>query len=193
MIISQQMNLDFMKKSVIKLISLIFLLLISKNSFAAISPIVGFSETRIVNNDPNFSFVNKNEIAPAFSYGLSANFNKLIVTIQTNRMIEITSDRAVIHNNLTFENRTKITNDNLTFGYKFNRLIPGFTLANAKVNQSLYYQNKFVDKKINHAILTGFNLGIILNKNNIVNLFLINSNRELNLSKAYGISLNYIF
>lgn len=187
------MNLDFMKKSVIKLISLIFLLLISKNSFAAISPIVGFSETRIVNNDPNFSFVNKNEIAPGFSYGLSANFNKLIVTIQTNRMIEITSDRAVIHNNLTFENRTKITNDNLTFGYKFNRLIPGLILANAKVNQSLYYQNKFVDKKINHAILTGFNLGIILNKNNIVNLFLFNSNRELNLSKAYGISLNYIF
>ena len=108
-------------------------------------------------------------------------------------MIENTSERAIIYKNKTFESRTKIRNDTLNIGYKINYLIPGLIISNVKVNKSLYLKGEFINKQINNSILFGLNLGIILNKNNTMNLFVINSNRELNLNKAYGISLNHLF
>lgn len=146
-------------------------------------------------NDPNFKFVNKKELdLNSLNVGLFNSYNNFTLSIQTNRLINYPITRSVVSQNGTvYQNKSKMINDTVLIGYRFDRFIPSVLISNTKLNKSLWLNGNFQTKKVNHTLLYGLNFSYLLSKNINANLFVIAPNKELNLKSATGISLNYLF
>lgn len=175
---------------------LIFLFLTWCNTVEA-SPLrlsIGASIIKANINDPKYKYINQNEIIPSFNIGLSKSFNNIVLSIQTNRLINHAISRSVTsENGIVYQNKSKITNDTVLFGYRIERFIPSMLVSNVKLNKSLWYRGNYIAKQTNHTIIYGMNFGYMLTENINANLFFIAPNRELNLKNTTGINLTYLF
>jgi len=192
-----------MKKIAIQLVLISCFLYPYKSLFAKdFSVSIGISTIYANVNDPRYDFVNEYESAKdplnltkSINVGITKSFDKLNITIQTNRLINLPLTRSVVdkRTGVTLQNKSKIINDTLLIGYRFGRFIPSLLASNAKLNKSLYYKGNFQAKQTNHAILYGVNLGYLLSRNTNVSLIYIAPNKELNLESAFGFGFNYLF
>lgn len=153
-------------------------------------------------NDPKYNFVNeyetlKNPIKSikSLTTGITKTFDKVNITIQTNRFINFPITRMVIDKKtgINLQNKSKIINDTILIGYRFNRIVPSLLISNTKLEKSLYYKGNFQGKQTNHTILYGVNLLYLLSRNTNTSLFYIAPNKEINLESAIGLGINYLF
>ena len=147
--------------------------------------------------DPNYSFVNKYESVGNvnFSAGITKTFDKISLTLQTNRLGNRFIKRAVINNKTqkTLQNHLKLTADTLLVGYRYKRIVPAIMVSNIKLEKSLYYNNILQGKSKQHTILTGLNLAYLITKNISSSIFYIMPNKEFYLKDSFGLGINYIF
>jgi len=146
-------------------------------------------------NDPNFKFVNEKELdINSLNVGVFNSYKNFTLSIQTNRLINYSVTRSVVSQNGTmYQNKSKMINDTVLIGYRFDRFIPSMLISNTKLNKSLWYKGNYIAGQTNNTLLYGVNFGYLLTKNINANLFLIAPNKELYLKSAAGISLNYLF
>lgn len=147
--------------------------------------------------DPNYSFVNKYESVGNvnFSAGITKTFDKINITLQTNRLGNHYVKRAVINNKTgkTLQNHSKLTADTLLIGYRYKRIIPAFIVSNIKLEKSLYYNSIFQGKSKQNTTLTGLNLAYFITKNINSSIFYIMPNKKIYLKNSFGLGINYIF
>jgi hypothetical protein len=80
-----------------------------------------------------------------------------------------------------------LTADSFSIGYKFGGFNTAFVISNVRLE-------KTIDKrKINHALIYSLNLNYFFAKNVSVATALVAPNRELGLTRAVLLSLNYFF
>ena len=147
--------------------------------------------------DPNYSFVNKYENVGDvnFSFGVGKTFDKINITLQTNRLGNRFVKRAVINNKTqkTLQSNSKLTADTLLVGYRYKRIVPALMVSNIKLEKSLYYNNILQGKSKQHTILTGLNLAYLITKNISSSVFYIMPNKKIYLKDSFGLGINYIF
>jgi len=182
----------------IRIILILFFILYSKILFAKnVNFTIGLSSIYTNINDPNFSFVNKYESLEKinFTTGITKNFDKIYIGLNTNRLGNSFYKRTVIYNKTgqIFQNKSRITADTLLVGYRYKRIIPAVVFSNVKLEKLLYYNNVLQAKKNNNTILFGLNLSYIINKNINSFIFYIMPNKELYLKNSFGFGINYIF
>lgn len=194
-----------MKRNVIKLILISFISLLSSYDLLLAKDFsfnVGVSAIYANINDPKYDFVNEYETIKdplnsikSITTGITKTFDKVNITIQTNRFINFPITRTVIdkRTGINLQNKSKITNDTIFIGYRFNRVVPSLLVSNTKLEKSLYYKGNFQGKQTNHTILYGVNLSYLLSRNTNASLFYIAPNKEINLESAIGLGINYLF
>jgi hypothetical protein len=167
-------------------IILIFLLFfLSKNSFANPYLTVG----AVYQKQDDKSFYLKEKILPTASIGYFTNIKNLTGTIQTNRISNFVN-KEFIKNKIdgkAYELKSRLTADTISFGYKFGKFNPAIFISNVKLQKTI------TKRKINHAILFGLNLNYFYSKNISVVTAIVAPNKELGLTVAGLLSLNYFF
>jgi len=183
----------------IKLIfTLIFFLLYNKILYAKNFNVnLGLSTFYANIKDPRYTFVNKYESVGNvnFSAGITKTFDKINITLQTNRLGNHYVKRAVINNKTgkTLQNHSKLTADTLLVGYRYKRIVTAMFLSNIKLEKSLYYNNILQNKSKQNTILTGLNLAYFITKNISSSVFYIMPNKKIYLKDSFGLGINYIF
>lgn len=147
--------------------------------------------------DPKYSFVNKYESVGNvnFSAGITKTFDKISLTLQTNRLGNRFIKRTVINNKTqkTLQNHSKLTADTLLVGYRYKRIVPALMLSNIKLEKSLYYNGILQGKSKQNTIITGLNLAYFITKNISSSVFYIMPNKKIYLKDSFGLGINYIF
>jgi len=147
--------------------------------------------------DPNYSFVNKYESLENinFSAGITKTFDKINLTLQTNRLGNNFVKRAVIDNKThkTLQNHSKLTADTLLVGYRYKRIVPAMFLSNIKLEKLLYYNDNLQGKSKQNTILSGLNFAYFFTKNISSSIFYIMPNKKIYLRDSFGLGINYIF
>jgi len=167
-------------------IILIFLLFFfSKNSFA--NPYLSFGA--VYQKQTDKSFYLKEKILPTLSIGYFTNIKNLTATIQTNRISNFSNKEFIKskENGKAYELKSRLTADTISIGYKFGKFNPAIFLSNVKS------EKKTKERKINHSILFGLNLNYFCSKNVSVATAIVAPNKELGLTIAGLLSLNYFF
>lgn len=156
---------------------------------------IGTSIIKANINDTNFKFINEKELdLNALNVGVFNSYKNLTFSIQTNRLLNYPVTRSVMsENGAVYQNKSKMINDTVLIGYRLDRFIPSMLISNTRLNKSLWYKGNYIAGQTNHALLYGVNLGYLVTKNVNANLFFIAPNKELFLTNATGISLNYLF
>lgn len=147
--------------------------------------------------DPNYSFVNKYESVGNvnFSAGITKTFDKISLTLQTNRLNNRFIKRSVIDNKTqkTLQNHLKLTADTLLVGYRYKRIVPAIMISHIELEKLLYYNGILQGKSKQHTILTGLNLAYLITKNISSSVFYIMPNKKIYLKDSFGLGINYIF
>ena len=147
--------------------------------------------------DPNYSFVNKYENVGDvnFSFGVGKTFDKISLSLQTNRLGNRFIKRSVIDNKTqkTLQSNSKVNVDTLLIGYRFNRIVPAIMVSNVELEKLLYYNNILQGKSKQNTILTGLNLAYLITKNISSSVFYILPNTKIYLKDSFGLGINYIF
>lgn len=167
-------------------IMLFFLLFfLTKNSFA--SPYLSGGVLYQKHYDKSFFLQEK--VSPTFSAGYFTNFKNITGTIQTNRISNFVQKDFVKNkqNGKAYELKSRLTADSLSIGYKFGKFNPAFVISNVRLEKTLD------SRKINHALIYSLNFNYFFAKNVSVATALVAPNRELGLTSAGLISLNYFF
>lgn len=167
-------------------IMLFFLLVFfTKNSFA--SPYLSGGVMYQKHYDKSFYLQEK--VSPTLSAGYFTNFKNITGTIQTNRISNFVQKDFVKskQNGKAYELKSRLTADSMSIGYKFGKFNPAFVISNVRL------EKKLDSRKINHALIYSLNLNYFFGKNVSVATALVAPNRELGLTSAGLISLNYFF
>ena len=165
---------------------LIFLLFfLTKNSLA--NPYLSTGILYQKNHDKSFYLQEK--ISPTLSVGYFTNFKNITGTIQTNRISNFVQKDFVKNkqNGKAYELKSRLTADSFSIGYKFGKFNPAFAISNVRLEKTLG------NRKINHAFIYTLNVNYFFAKNVSVATTLVKPNRELGLTSAGLISLNYFF
>lgn len=177
------------------IISILLLLLISYPANAGFY--IGTSYIYANINDKNYNFVDEFETNRLpFNLGYSKSFkNNIVISAQTNRILNSENRRSVVDRKtgILLFNKSKLTADNLSIGYRIKRIIPTFVVSNLESSKKLYYKDYIVGSKINHSIVYGLNINYIFTKNINTSIVYIAPNKKLNLEGAFGIGINYLF
>ena len=162
----------------------IFLILI-KTSYAGVFINLGTLNAR--QKDDNFNLQQSPKIYA--SYGVFTQANNYTLTIQTNRLLNITHHEYVQHKltNDAYKLKTKFRADSLLIGYKFQKFNPNIVLSNVRLDR------KIKTNKIQHAILYGVNFNYFINKNLSLSTAFIAKNKKIGLTNATLLSINYYF
>lgn len=167
-------------------IMLIFLLFfLTKNSLA--NPYLSTSILYQKNHDKSFYLQEK--VSPTLSAGYFTTFKNMTATIQTNRISNFVQKDFVKNkqNGKAYELKSRLTADSMSIGYKFGRFNPAFAISNVRLEKTID------QRKINHALIYSLNLNYFFGKNISVATAVIVPNKELGLTSAGLISLNYFF
>ena len=167
-------------------IMLFFLLFfLTKNSFA--SPYLSGGVMYQKSHDKSFHLQEK--VSPTLSAGYFTNFKNITGTIQTNRISNFVQKDFVKNkqNGKAYELKSRLTADSMSIGYKFGKFNPAFAISNVRLEKTLD------TRKINHALIYSLNLNYFFGKNVSVATALVAPNRELGLTSAGLLSLNYFF
>lgn len=167
-------------------IMLIFLLFfLTKNSFA--NPYLSAGIMYQKSQDKSFHLQEK--ISPTLSAGYFANFKNITATIQTNRISNfVQKDFAKSkQNGKAYELKSRLTADSVSIGYKFGRFNPAFVLSNVRLEKTLD------SRKINHSLIYSLNVNYFFNKNISISTAIVSPNKELGLTSAGLLSINYFF
>lgn len=167
-------------------IMLIFLLFfLTKNSFA--SPY--FSTGILYQKNHDKFFYLQEKISPTLSAGYFTTFKNITGTVQTNRISNFVQKDFVKNkqNSKAYELKSRLTADSFSIGYKFGKFNPAFAISNVRLEKTID------QRKINHALIYSLNLNYFFAKNISVATALVAPNRELGLTSAGLISLNYFF
>lgn len=167
-------------------IMLFFLLFfLTKNSFA--SPYLSGGVMYQKSHDKSFHLQEK--VSPTLSAGYFTNFKNITGTIQTNRISNFVQKDFVKNkqNGKAYELKSRLTADSFSIGYKFGKFNPAFVISNVRLEKTLD------SRKINHALIYSLNLNYFFGKNVSVATALVAPNRELGLTSAGLLSLNYFF
>lgn len=167
-------------------IMLFFLLVFfTKNSLA--SPYLSGGVMYQKSHDKSFHLQEK--VSPTLSAGYFTNFKNITGTIQTNRISNFVQKDFVKNkqNGKAYELKSRLTADSMSIGYKFGKFNPAFAISNVRLEKTLE------TRKINHALIYSLNLNYFFGKNVSVATALVAPNRELGLTSAGLLSLNYFF
>lgn len=185
-----------MIKNVISLLISFLLLLLNSNSAVA-NFYIGTSCFYAKINDKNYNFVKEFETNKLpINIGYSKSFkNNIVISAQTNRILNSSNERSVVdkRTGILLLNKSKLSADNLSIGYRINRIIPSFVISNLELDKKLYYKDNLVGSRINHSIVYGLNINYILTKNINTSIVYISPNKELDLEGALGVGINYLF
>lgn len=173
------------KAKFMRIILIFLLFFFSKNSFA--NPYLSVGAVYQKQNDKSFYL--KEKILPTLSIGYFTNIKNLTATIQTNRISNFSNKEFIKskEDGKAYELKNRLTADTISIGYKFNKLNPSFFVSNVKS------EKKTKQRKINHAIIFGLNLNYFCAKNISVATAIVAPNKELGLTIAGLLSLNYFF
>ena len=135
------------------------------------------------------SFYLQEKVSPTLSAGYFTNFKNITATIQTNRISNLVQKDFVKNkrNGKAYELKSRLTADSMSIGYKFGKFNPAFAISNVRLEKTLE------KRKINHALIYSLNVNYFFAKNISVATALVAPNRELGLTSAGLISLNYFF
>ena len=167
-------------------IMLIFLLFfLTKNSLA--NPYL--SAGILYQKHYDKSFYLQEKVSPTLSAGYFTNFKNITGTIQTNRISNLVQKDFVKNkqNGKAYELKSRLTADSFSIGYKFGKFNPAFAISNVRLEKTLD------SRKINHALIYSLNVNYFFAKNISVATALVAPNRELGLTSAGLLSLNYFF
>lgn len=167
-------------------IMLIFLLVfLTKNSLA--SPYLSGGVMYQKSHDKSFHLQEK--VSPALSAGYFTTFKNITASVQTNRISNFVQKDFVKNkqNGKAYELKSRLTADSVSIGYKFGKFNPAFVVSNVRLEKTLD------SRKINNALIYSLNLNYFFAKNVSVATALVAPNRELGLTSAGLISLNYFF
>ena len=155
-------------------------------------------------NDSNYEYVNENEQVKnpfkdslkSLSVGVSKEFkDNWTIIINTNRLYSKEIKRSVKYkaNNAILENRTRLKNDTIQVGKRFKKLLPTVFISNVEVDKSLWKDNQFLGRKVNHTILYGVNLNYFMTKHWSTSMFYVFPNEEINLESGFGLTTSFNF
>jgi hypothetical protein len=168
-----------------KIMLFLLFLFFTKNSLA--SPYLSTGILYQKNHDKSFYLQEK--ISPTISVGYFTTFKNLTGTFQTNRISNFVQKDFVKNkqNGKAYELKSRLTADSISIGYKFGKFNPAFAISNVRLE-------KTIDKRrINYALIYSLNINYFFAKNISVATALVAPNRELGLTSAGLISLNYFF
>ncbi len=184
-----------MTKNIIIILTIIFAFLFSlKAESRDLKLNVGTSIFYANINNPNYRFANeyeqiKNPQFNSLSIGGTYISDKISITFQTNRFYTQPEKRVIItRRGVLLQSKTKLTTDALIAGVRVGRFLPALVLSNNKLEQVI-----LDNKTTKHAFLYGASLGYLIEKNVIISAIYIAPNRELNLTNAFGVGINYLF
>ena len=165
---------------------LIFLLFfLTKNSFA--NPYL--SGGLIYQKSQDKSFYLQEKVSPTLSGGYFTTFKNITASVQSNRILNFVQKDFVKskQNGKAYELKSRLTADSISLGYRFGKFNPAFVVSNVRLQRTLG------NRKINHAFIYSLNVNYFFAKNVSVATALVKPNRELGLTSAGLISLNYFF
>ena len=119
-----------------KLTTLLFITLFSFNANAAFTIGTSFTYSKI--NHTNYKYSNDSDQLKAiiksagFNVGYMKEINKINIGVHTNRFLNRSINREARANGRIYRNKTKITYDALSVGYRINKVIPSF--VNKRMN-----------------------------------------------------------
>jgi hypothetical protein len=168
-----------------KIILIILLFFLSKNSFA--NPYLSVGTVYQKQNDKSFYL--KEKILPTASIGYFTNIKNLTATIQTNRISNFVNKEFIKNkkDGKAYELKSRLTADTMSIGYKFGKFNPAIFISNVKLEKTI------TKRKINHALIYGLNFNYFYAKNIGVATAIVAPNDELGLAIAGLLSLNYFF
>ena len=167
-------------------IMLIFLLFfLTKNSFA--NPYLSAGIMYQKSQDKFFYLQEK--ISPTLSAGYFTTFKNITTSVQTNRISNFVQKDFVKskQNGKVYELKSRLTADSISLGYRFGRFNPAFVVSNVRLERTLG------DRKINHAFIYSLNVNYFFNKNISISTAIVSPNKELGLTSAGLLSINYFF
>jgi hypothetical protein len=167
-------------------IMLIFLLFfLTKNSFA--NPYLSAGIMYQKSQDKFFYLQEK--ISPTLSGGYFTAFKNITASVQTNRISNFVQKEFVKskQNGKAYELKSRLTADSLSIGYKFSKINPALVLSNVRLERNLG------NRKINHAFIYSLNFNYFFNKNISISTAIVSPNKELGLTSAGLLSINYFF
>lgn len=135
------------------------------------------------------SFYSQEKVLPILSAGYFTEFKNITTSVQTNRISNFVQKDFVKskQNGKAYELKSRLTADSVSLGYKFGRFNPAFAISNVRLEKTL-------DKrKINHALIYSLNVNYFFNKNISMATAIIAPNKELGLTRACLLSINYFF
>lgn len=135
------------------------------------------------------SFYLQKKVSPILSAGYFTTFKNITASVQTNRISNFVQKDYVKskQNGKAYELKSRLTADSVSLGYKFGKINPALVLSNVRLERTLN------SRKINHSLIYSLNVNYFFNKNISVATALVAPNRELGLTSAGLISLNYFF
>lgn len=168
-----------------KMMLFFLLFFLTKNSFA--SPYLSGGVLYQKHYDKSFHLQEK--VSPTLSAGYFTTFKNITASVQTNRISNFVQKDFVKNkqNGKAYELKSRLTADSVSIGYKFGKFNPAFVISNVRLEKTLD------SRKINHALIYSLNLNYFFAKNVSVATALVAPNRELGLTSAGLISLNYFF
>lgn len=167
-------------------IMLFFLLVfLTKNSLA--SPYLSGGVMYQKSHDKSFHLQEK--ISPTLSGGYFTTFKNITASIQTNRISNFVQKDFVKskQNGKAYELKSRLTADSLSIGYKFGKINPALVLSNVRLERTLN------SRKINHSLIYSLNVNYFFNKNISISTAIVSPNKELGLTSAGLLSINYFF
>lgn len=167
-------------------IMLFFLLVFfTKNSLA--SPYLSGGVMYQKSHDKSFHLQEK--VSPVLSAGYFTIFKNITANVQTNRISNFVQKDFVKskQNCKAYELKSRLTADSMSIGYKFGKFNPAFAISNVRLEKTLD------SRKINHALIYSLNVNYFFAKNVSVATALVAPNRELGLTSAGLLSINYFF
>jgi len=173
------------KTKFMRIILIILLFILSKNCFASTYLSIGAVYQK--QHDKNFYLQEK--ILPTASIGYFKSIVNFTATIQTNRISNFVNKEFVNSkkDGKAYELKSRLTADTISIGYKINRFNPSIFFSNVRVEKTIS------KRRVNHAILYGASLNYFLNNKMAISTSIVAPNKEIGLSFATLLTINYFF
>ena len=183
-----------MTKLLFIIISIAYFLVFSSAIAGQFHPIISTSISYLEIKDPNYPYTDKyRPQISSVSVGGATNYNKVIISASTNRLLYKATERKVSHKGMIFDSAVESIVDNLSIGYSMGRWQPFIFGANARIIKTLKFGNKEIGKKKQATMFYGAGVNYFLTKNLQNNFYLILPNKKVYSKGGVGIGLTYVF
>lgn len=154
-------------------------------------------------NHDALEYVNEYENLQDFNYyltslnlGIVGEFDKLHITLTTNRFFNNTTERKVRHkaSQLIFTNKEELVNDTLGIGYlSKNRFNTAIIFANVHTDNTLVRNNIIISKSKANDLVKGVSFGKYINDKTLISLTYFEGSNKLNIDYALSFNVFYSF